>query len=346
MPRETERFPSVSVVIYPEESSKNLLPLLESIFTQNYPGEVEAIVCIEGKKQSENLLKTMQLENPNLHVTFIPDDSKNISRRKLAIYLGIKAARHEIIVTTNTQSAIESKGWLKSVVSCYYDGVDVVISPSLTIINGRISLRKILRENDSALDTLTWMASAIAGKPYRGSSSNLSFRREVFFENNGYAKTLNLHYGEDDLFVNEINTGENIAVNTSRDSVIRKYVSDIRSFDDDKSKRLFTTKGLGAYARRIASILPLTIWLNLIFGILGIVFSHGNIFYLIGSSLAIVLFWILLTKLFKGDTRFLRFAPSNLTIVPMFFVRPFMTISRRHDMISDSDSHFTWTKLK
>lgn len=65
-----------------------------------------------------------------------------------------------------------------------------------------------------------WLGAAIAGHPFRASEYNLAYRREAFFRNKGFSRSLNLHFGDDDIFISEIAHGANTAVELGEESIV------------------------------------------------------------------------------------------------------------------------------
>ena len=52
----------------------------------------------------------------------------------------------------------------------------------------------------------------MAGMPYMGVGRNLSYKRDVFFRNKGFASINHIASGDDDLFINKVATKKNTAV--------------------------------------------------------------------------------------------------------------------------------------
>ena len=77
------------------------------------------------------------------------------------------------------------------------------------------------RAFDYVADSVRWLSVAIAGKPFRGTEYNIAYRRELFLRNKGFARSLNLHYGDDDIFISQIARGDNTVVELSEDSIVR-----------------------------------------------------------------------------------------------------------------------------
>ena len=68
------------------------------------------------------------------------------------------------------------------------------------------------------VDGVHWIGDALAGHPWRGNEYNLVYRRDLFFRNKGFSRHLNLRQGDDDIFVKEIATAANTAVELSAES--------------------------------------------------------------------------------------------------------------------------------
>ena len=72
---------------------------------------------------------------------------------------------------------------------------------------------------DNLITGLQYLSSALAKSPYTANGRNLAYRKEEFFKRKGYYNSLNLHAGDDDLFVNEAATKKNTSVEYCADSL-------------------------------------------------------------------------------------------------------------------------------
>ena len=72
---------------------------------------------------------------------------------------------------------------------------------------------------DTLFSALQYMGFAMAHKPYMGVGRNMAYRKEVFYRQKGFASTLHLRSGDDDLMVNHAANGFNTRVEVSPDSV-------------------------------------------------------------------------------------------------------------------------------
>ena len=88
----SQELPPVSVIICAREESENLRRNLTAVLEQDYP-QFEVIVINDGDTdESEDYLTLLEEKYPHLYHSFVPDSSRYISRKKLAVTLGIKAS--------------------------------------------------------------------------------------------------------------------------------------------------------------------------------------------------------------------------------------------------------------
>jgi len=124
-------WPAVSVIVYSQDEADALASLLPVILNQDYPAAFEVIVVNEGDSSDvRNTVEPMQLAYRNLYLTHTPDGARNLSRKKLAITLGVKAARYEVVVLTTVAAIIGSDKWLRAMTS------QMVTDPARQIVLG------------------------------------------------------------------------------------------------------------------------------------------------------------------------------------------------------------------
>ncbi len=207
--------PPVSVVIYTYANCKGLQETLDKVRAQKYDGPMEIIVVNDGKDHAvDDLLTIAETTEPRLRSTFTPHDTRNISRKKLALTLGIKATRHPVVVLLTSESRPAGEEWLSAMAAPFADeAIDLVLgyaAPSRSDIDGGILGRGL--RHDMLLDDIIWLSDAESGNTWRGDGDNMAIRRRMFFDNMGYGNSLNLQYGDDDVFVSDTATAGNSAV--------------------------------------------------------------------------------------------------------------------------------------
>lgn len=215
----TQELPPLSVILCAHDEVENLRRNLPAILEQDYP-QFEVIVINDGEKgESEEYLTQLEEQYSNLYHSFVPDSSRYISRKKLAVTLGIRAARYDWLVLTEANCRPQSNQWLRLMARNFTSRTEVVLGYS-----GYERGHKWLHRRtafDSLFTAMRYLGFALAGSPYMGIGRNLAYRKDLFFDQKGFSAHLNLRRGDDDLFVNQVARRDNTRVETDPDSVVR-----------------------------------------------------------------------------------------------------------------------------
>lgn len=324
-------YPSVSVIVYSQASGRNLRSLLPQILQQDYPSPFEVIVVNdETDDDTENIVSELELYYPNLYMTFAPERSRSLSRRKLSLTLGIKAARYEALLFTDGSCRLTSPNWMRRMMRHMAEGSEVVLGYAElrgedgdTAIPRRISF-------DRTWESTRWLSSAICGRPIRGTACNLAYARNLFFEQKGFSRTLNLKYGDDDIFVSEIANGYNTAIELSDDSrVVMVEKSPGKIADLERLRRDFTSQKLPRRAYVSMSLTSLMWWLWAVCGITASILGLPSLVpAAIAFAMAVTFCLITMTQ-WKRTSTALGGRPLFFTIPWLSWVRPIRTLAYR-----------------
>lgn len=255
--------PGVSVVISSHSRPDLLLPFLEDIYSQAYPAPLEVIIVnSDGEEYMADNIKMLQARFPKLKSTFVPSGSRNLSRRKLAITLGIKAATQPIVLLTRGNCRVEGDGWLGAMMRHFAEGADIVIgSTAMRDINGGKGIGP-MRSLDSLINTMRRLPAAIAGQPVGADCSNLAYRRKLFFDCGGFSSSLNLNYGDDDIFVSELAKGNVVEAELSPDSILLTYEPTPRKiYDIERASRAISSDRLRRGPFILTSFINMLWWI-------------------------------------------------------------------------------------
>ena len=213
----SDKKPPVSVVICAKNESENLQKFLPSVLTQNYPNYQVIVVNDGSNDESEEILAIFSQEYPHLYHTYLPQTAKFISTKKMALTVGIKAAKHDIVLLTDADCEPAGKDWITNIVRNFDEKTEVLLSYGAYFKEKGV-LGKLI-SYDAFTIALQYMGFALAGKPYMGVGRNLAYRKQLFFDNKGFASHLNLQSGDDDLFFKEVATKRNTQVEISPESI-------------------------------------------------------------------------------------------------------------------------------
>ena len=208
----TQELPPLSVIICAHEEVENLRRNLPAILEQDYP-QFEVIVINDGEKgESEDYLTQLENRYSNLYHSFVPDSSRYISRKKLAVTLGIRAARYDWLVLTEANCCPQSNQWLRLMARNFTSRTEVVLGYS-GYERGRNWLHR-RAAFDNLFTAMRYLGFALTGSPYMGIGRNLAYRKALFFDQKGFSAHLNLRRGDDDLFINQVARRDNTRVET------------------------------------------------------------------------------------------------------------------------------------
>lgn len=208
-----KKWPRISILITAHDNALELDNHLPTLLSQDYPGIFEVIVVAEkGDGSTEDVLKRY-LNNRKLYYTFIPDSSRYMSRKKLMITLGVKAARYEWILLTEASSTPLSDTWLKTFAKNMTDDTNLVLGYSNYAKEAPAYYRfEQLRNACYCLN------KAKGGIAYRTNSNNVAFKKEEFINKGGYRGNLQFLRGEYDFLVNKYAKREQAVVETDINS--------------------------------------------------------------------------------------------------------------------------------
>lgn len=209
--------PGVSVVICARDEADNLRKYLPYFLDQDYP-DFEIIVVNDGSTDdSELLLTNLKEKYPKLRSTFVPYGATNLSTKKLALTLGIKAAKYDWVLLTDADCMPEGSSWITNMARNFNQGVEFVLGYG-PYITEKSAVNKLITY-DTLFIALQYLGYALKGKPYMGVGRNMAYRKEVFFRMKGFASNLHLRSGDDDLMVNKAANSFNTKVEISPESV-------------------------------------------------------------------------------------------------------------------------------
>lgn len=342
------RAEAVSVIVYCDDNPSGLEKLLKSLMTQRYGAPYEVIVVNDGSSESvKDVFNIMSQEYHNLYQTFIPGEAHNLSRRKLAMTLGVKAARNNHLLFLNSSSTISSPHWLSAMARHFASGKEVVIGHAVYDKSEDLSVGKRLRSFDTAADAVTYLSAALAGRPYRGHLENMGFDRVLFFRRNGFAGSLNLHNGIDDIFIGEIATGDNTAVELSSDSIVTlRGESPRRAHRRWKRAHRFTGKYVPRRERRMFGLCSALLWTGSLTALGSALLSLPNLLPAVVAVIIGAAVWIVVARAWRRTIIALWGRRLALTLPWLVMTRPFYNmyyglVARRH-----RHENFTWSKLR
>ncbi len=201
------QFPPVSVIITARNEATNLQKFLPSVLNQDYPDFQVVVVNHASTDESEFVLKRFEQEYKNLYVTHIPYSPASPHSKKLALLIGIKAARHNLLLFTDADCKPVSDQWIKLMVRNFDEKTKIVLGYG-AYAKSKGLLDKWLR-TDTAFIAMQYFGFALRGLPYMGVGRNIAWDKLFFMEKDPFKKHYHEQSGSDDLFVNHFGNRQN-----------------------------------------------------------------------------------------------------------------------------------------
>lgn len=336
---------SASVIVFACDEADALKHLLPIILGQRYDSPFEVIVVNEGQSDATvAVVERLRNIHNNLYLTHTPDGARQLSRKKLALMIGIKAARYPVVVHTTASARIDSEDWLARMTAPFAtEGVEVVIGHSFIDPSQDKGLGRRGRTFNSAADDVVWLASALKGRPYRGTELNLAYTRDAFFRNRGFSRSLNLKYGDDDLFVNEIANKDNTAVVLHPDSVVKRTAWNVpRVYKELRSRYRFTGRQLSHIPRFMQTLGTWLLWLILCLSVAGALLMLPNLLGVVIGAVIILAALIWPTVVWRKAIKVMYGKSMMLTLPWLAFMRPFANIVSSLKAKKNNKYNYTW----
>lgn len=200
----------ISVIIPLYESDNGFLFERLPLFLQQRHVNYEVVVVdVTGDKEVSDQLSLMRIKwGDRLSTTRLAADPHYPISTKMALNVGIKAARYENLLFTLPDCTPRSERWAEVMARGFVEH-DVVLGYA-SLMPRKGMWNRTIRCANMAL-AMRWLSAAVAHHPYRGVLANLGFKKTTYFAARGF-NHLNLNMGEDDLFVQKIARRDNTVV--------------------------------------------------------------------------------------------------------------------------------------
>ena len=267
--------PPVSIIICARNEGENLHRFLPLVLEQNYE-DYEVIVVNDGScDDTEEIIKDLQKVYHNLYITNIPQETRIISHKKLAITVGVKAAKNEILLFTDADCRPLTPNWITSIVRNFNDQTEFVLG------HGNYYREHGFISEMVSYDTLTiamqYMGFALLGYPYMGVGRNMAYRKSTFFNHKGFAGFLHVASGDDDLLINAFGKKHNTRIEPSLEAeTLSLPKTTFRDWYYQKLRHLSTVDVYQSSSKMCIGLEPLSRGLFYLTILLLTIFNYNN----------------------------------------------------------------------
>ena len=207
----------VTVIVCARDDAANLARNLPGVLVQTYPSTHEIIVVNHNSQdETRYLLEEFKKTFKALQIVNLEQEAKNIPGKKYPLSIGIKEAKHEIVLLTDADCVPASEHWIQKMQDGFDNNAEIVLGYGAYYKKPGF-LNKVIRF-ETFHAALQYLSFAMAGIPYMGVGRNLSYKKSIFFRSKGFSSINHVTGGDDDLFINKVGNSKNTRVVIDHDA--------------------------------------------------------------------------------------------------------------------------------
>ena len=232
----------ISVIICAKNEADNLKKNLPLILNQDYSNFEVVLVNDGSSDDTMEVIKQFKANHNNISIVDVKTIDAFWGNKKYALTLGIKVTKHDFLVFTDADCKPSSDKWLAHMSSKFSNEKSIVLGYGSYAKKRFSFLNKVIRF-ETLLTALQYFSYANLGIPYMGVGRNMAYRKELFFNNNGFNGHMSVKSGDDDLFINEVANNKNTALSFSKESfTISEPKSSFRDWILQKRRHISTAR--------------------------------------------------------------------------------------------------------
>lgn len=192
------KYKDISVIIATKNEINNLPALINSLNNLDYQSDKYEIIFVDDNSEDDsyNFLKSKLNHNYKI----LKATNKKFPGKKGALDVGIKNAQFNLIAVTDADCLPEPH-WLKSISTKISEGFDIVFGYS-PLIESKSFVSKI-SSFENLRNYILYFTAAGLQIPYSATARSFAFRKELFYQINGFENANETLSGDDDLLIRE-----------------------------------------------------------------------------------------------------------------------------------------------
>ncbi len=208
----------VSVIVCARDEDENLARNLPGVLVQDYSTSHEVIVVNDNSTDdTKYVLQELNKTFKTLHVVELSQEAKHINGKKYPLSIGIKEAKHEVVLLTDADCVPASEHWIRLMQDGYQENTEIVLGYGS--YHKRPGLLNKLIRFETFHAGIQYLSYALAGIPYMGVGRNISYKKGLFFRHKGFSSINHIPGGDDDLFVNKAASRQNTEIVIDKDAI-------------------------------------------------------------------------------------------------------------------------------
>lgn len=201
----------ISVIVCAKNEEDNVARYIPLLAEQNYPDFEIVLIDDASNDETLEIFEAFEKQYNNIRLVKVANNETFWGNKKFALTLGIKSASKEYLLFTDADCYPVSKEWISEMSSNFTMHKTIVLGFGAYEKIAKSFLNKIIRF-ETVLTAVQYFSWARIGYPYMGVGRNLAYKKEEFFNVDGYRDHLKIRSGDDDLFINQVATKKNTTI--------------------------------------------------------------------------------------------------------------------------------------
>ena len=257
---------SFSVIIPARNEETNIDACLLSVLNQKYPSALFEVIVVDDHSidQTSAIIKQLQKQFSNLKLIKLADELEGEilnSYKKKAIEKAIQLSSNDWIITTDADCLITEQ-WLSSYAAIIQEQKPVFVAAPVNFTDDHSIISTFQNIDFISLQGIT-AASVSAGFHTMCNGANLAYKKETFYEVNGFKGIDSIASGDDMLLMNKIKEKfpNQIAFLFSKDAIVSTHpMPDWKSFFNQRIR--WASKADQFKDKNVFAVLVLVYFLN------------------------------------------------------------------------------------
>ncbi len=207
----------ISVIVCAKNEGENVANFIPILAEQNYPDFEIILIDDASSDNTLAIFEDFEKQYPNIRLVKVQNNEAFWGNKKYALTLGIKTAKKDYLLFTDANCYPTSKDWITAMSSQFTMQKTIVLGYGKYEKVANSFLNKIIRF-ETLLTAIQYFSWTKVGHPYMGVGRNLAYKREEFFNVNGFIGHIQVRSGDDDLFINEAANAKNTTIAYSLES--------------------------------------------------------------------------------------------------------------------------------
>ena len=206
----TEKTYPVSLIVCAKNEANNLLRNIPHWLAQDHPNFEIILINDASIDDTLEVMKSFTNKDPRISIVNVENNEAFWGSKKYALTLGIKAAKNKRMLFTDADCRPSSRQWMTKMASNFSKQKQLILGYG-AYEKGAGLLNALIRY-ETLLTAVQYFSYAKVGIPYMGVGRNLGYTGDLYYSTKGFMSHMKIPSGDDDLFVNEAATKENVEI--------------------------------------------------------------------------------------------------------------------------------------